>query len=75
MTKDLLYVEVMQLTQDITSIVNKATKLEHKLNTRFMTLFKDNNLTPLQMLALGEQMVKLDRAIKALEEAFYVECD
>lgn len=75
MTKDLLYVEVMQLTQDITSIVNKATKLEHKLNTRFTALFKDNDLTPLQLLALGEQMVKLDKAIQELEDAFYVKCD
>ena len=34
MTKDLLYVEVMQMTQDVTSIINKATKLENKLHTR-----------------------------------------
>ena len=75
MTKDLLYVEVMQMTQDVTSIINKATKLENKLHTRFLTLMKDNDLTPLQLLALGEQMVKLDKAIQELEDAFYVKCN
>ena len=75
MTKDLLYVEVMQMTQDVTSIINKATKLENKLHTRFLVLMKDNDLTPLQLLALGEQMVKLDKAIQELEDAFYVKCN
>ena len=75
MTKDLLYVEVMQMTQDVTSIINKATKLENKLHTRFLELMKDNDLTPLQLLSLGEQMVKLDKAIQELEDAFYVKCN
>lgn len=42
---------------------------------QFISKFKDNNLTPFQMLELEEQMAKLDKAIKALEEAFYVEYD
>lgn len=75
MTKDLLYVEVMQMTQDITSIINKAIKLENKLHARFLTLMEDNDLTPLQLLALGEQMVKLDKAIQELGDAFYVKCN
>ena len=75
MTKDLLYVEVMQMTQDVTSIINKAIKLENKLHTRFMALMKDEDLTALQLLALGEQMVRLDKAIQELEDAFYVKCD
>lgn len=75
MTKDLLYVEVMQMTQDVTSIINKAIKLENKLHTRFMALMEGNDLTPLQLLALGEQMVKLDKAIQELGDAFYVKCN
>ena len=75
MTKDLLYVEVMQMAQDVTSIINKAIKLENKLHPRFLALMKDNDLTPLQLLALGEQMVKLDKAIQELEDAFYVKCN
>lgn len=75
MTKDLLYVEVMQMAQDVTSIINKATKLENKLHTRFLALMEDNDLTPLQLLALGEQMVKLDKAIQELGDAFYVKCN
>lgn len=75
MTKDLLYVEVMQMAQDITSLIHKATKLEHKLHPRFTSLMEYEDLTALQLLALGEQMVKLDKAIQELGDAFYVKCD